>query len=173
MTLKCVPVMWQEICKVKSRVEAIVKHLTPKTVKKQKLVEFQKQLVSNKSLKSYFKENPQEKEILQNSIEKSLSKKDKNLFRSLDVLPDYVVPDSILAVTPEQISICTMGTQSISSAFGNQNGLKLQQNLRGTQLNEMVEPENQATFIQNLIGYPASVERYKNKDSNNYPANAN
>ena len=58
-------------------------------------------MVSNKSLKSYFKENPQEKEILENSIQKSLSKKDKNLFRSLDVLPDYVVPDSILAVTPE------------------------------------------------------------------------
>ena len=64
MTMKCVPVMWQEISKVKSRVESIVNYLTPKTVKKQKLVEFQKQLVSNKSLKSYFKENPQEKEIL-------------------------------------------------------------------------------------------------------------
>ena len=34
MTLKCVPVMWQEITKVKSRVEAIVNYLTPKTVKK-------------------------------------------------------------------------------------------------------------------------------------------
>ena len=61
-----------------------------------------------------------------------------------------------------------MGAMSISSAFGNQNGLKLQQSLKGTQLNEIVEPENQATFIQNLIGYPASVERYRNKDSNNF-----
>ena len=40
MTIKCVPVMWQEISKVKSRVESIVNYLTPKTVKKQKLVEF-------------------------------------------------------------------------------------------------------------------------------------
>ena len=110
MMLKCVPVMWHEISKVKSRVEAVVSHLSPKEVKKQKLIEFKKQLVSNKSLKSYFKENPQEKEILQNAISKAHSKKDRYLFKSLDVLPDYLVPSEILAVTPEQISVCTTGS---------------------------------------------------------------
>ena len=34
LALKCVPVMWHEISKVKSRVEAVVNHLTPKTVQK-------------------------------------------------------------------------------------------------------------------------------------------
>ena len=63
------------------------------------------------------------------------------------MLPDYVVPDSILAVTPEQISMCTMGSQNISSAFGNQNGLRLEKSFGGTQLNEIVEPENQASII--------------------------
>ena len=58
MTLKCVPVMWAEISKVKSRVESVVSYLTPNNVKKQKVLEFKQQLVSNKSLKAYFKENP-------------------------------------------------------------------------------------------------------------------
>ena len=55
MQMKCIPIMWTEISKVKSRVDAVVNHLTPKTVNKQKILEFKKQLVSNKSLKAYFK----------------------------------------------------------------------------------------------------------------------
>lgn len=42
--------------------------LSSKSVQQQKVLEFKKQLVSNKSLKEYFKENPQEKEILLNDI---------------------------------------------------------------------------------------------------------
>ena len=120
MVLKCVPVIWTEISKVKSRVEEVKNYLTPKTVKSQKVLEFKKQLVSNKSLKAYFKSNPQEKDILINDIEKAHSKKDRNLFRALDVLPSYLVPAEILAATPEQIAVCTMGNQNISAgAFGN------------------------------------------------------
>jgi len=119
MCMKCVPIMWTEISKVKSRVEAVVNHLTPKTVQKQKVLEFKKQLVSNKSLKAYFKSNPQEKDIIINDIQKAHSKNDRYLFKSLDILPDYVVPSEILACTQEQIALCTMGSQAISGAFGN------------------------------------------------------
>jgi len=68
MQMKCVPIMWTEISKVKSRVEAVINHLTPKTVQKQKVLEFKKQIVSNASLKAYFKMNPQEKDIIINDI---------------------------------------------------------------------------------------------------------
>lgn len=46
--LKCVPLMWSEISKAKSRVESVVLHLSNKTVQKEKVLEFKKQLVSNK-----------------------------------------------------------------------------------------------------------------------------
>lgn len=98
--LKCVPLMWSEISKAKSRVESVVLHLSNKTVQKEKVLEFKKQLVSNKQLKQYFKENPQEKEILANDIQKAHSKNDKLLFRSLDVIPDYLIPAEIIAITP-------------------------------------------------------------------------
>jgi hypothetical protein len=38
--------------------------LSNKRVRDEKLLEFKKQIVSNKSLKEYFKNNPTEKEIL-------------------------------------------------------------------------------------------------------------
>jgi len=56
--------------------------------------------VSNKSLKEYFKNNPAEKMILQNDIEKNRAK-DKNLFKHLDTLPFYVIPTEIMAITPD------------------------------------------------------------------------
>ena len=63
------------------------------------MLEFKKQLVSNKRLREYFAENPQEKEILVNDIQKAHCKNDRYLFRSLDVMPDYVIPDEMIAVT--------------------------------------------------------------------------
>lgn len=60
--------MWQELARAKSRVEQVINMLSSKSVQQQKVLEFKKQLVSNKSLKEYFKENPQEKEILLNDI---------------------------------------------------------------------------------------------------------
>lgn len=73
--------------------------LSSKSVQQSKVLEFKKQLVSNKSLKEYFKENPQEKEILINDISKAHSKHDRFLFKNLDVLPSYVIPESMIAVT--------------------------------------------------------------------------
>ena len=62
--LKCLPVIWPEISKSKSRVESVINHLSTKAVQQKKTLEFKKQLVSNRALKEYFKNNPEEKEIL-------------------------------------------------------------------------------------------------------------
>ncbi len=76
--------------------------LDNKTVKSEKTNEFKKQLLSNKRLKEYFKSNPEEKEILLNDITKNdkLSKY-KFMFRHLSFLPSYVLPQQIMAATPE------------------------------------------------------------------------
>ena len=62
--LKCIPIIWHELVKVKGRVQDVLGTLSNKRVKDEKLVDFKKQVVSNKSLKEYFKNNPAEKEIL-------------------------------------------------------------------------------------------------------------
>lgn len=49
--LKFLPVLWQEVTRMKSRVEEVLHSLTNKKVRDEKLVEFKKQIVSNKSLK--------------------------------------------------------------------------------------------------------------------------
>lgn len=66
--LKCIPVIWHEVSRVKGRVEEVLQTLSNKRVRDEKLLEFKKQVVSNKSLKEYFKNNPVEKEVLQNDI---------------------------------------------------------------------------------------------------------
>ena len=55
--MKCIPVLWTELNRLKSRVESIVNSLSNKTVQNEKVIEFKKQLVSNKSLKAYFAEH--------------------------------------------------------------------------------------------------------------------
>lgn len=57
--------------KIKSRVEDVVKTLDNKKVKDEKTNEFKKQLISNKRLKEYFKNHPEEKDILMNDISKT------------------------------------------------------------------------------------------------------
>lgn len=66
--MKCIPVMWNLICKFKSRVDSVFGTLSNKQVAREKMLEFKKQLVSNKGLREYFDGNPQEKEILLNDI---------------------------------------------------------------------------------------------------------
>jgi hypothetical protein len=56
--MQCLPLLWYEIAKPKSRVEQVVNMLSAKSVQQEKVLEFKKQLVSNKSLKEYFKNNP-------------------------------------------------------------------------------------------------------------------
>ena len=56
--MKCVPIVWQELARLKSRVETVLNTLSNKKVNEERVLEFKKQLVSNKSLKEYFKNNP-------------------------------------------------------------------------------------------------------------------
>lgn len=107
--LKCLPILWHEVVKMKGRVEQVIATLSNKRVKEEKLLEFKKQILSNKSLKEYFKNNPTEKEVLQNDVQKNQFH-DKILFRNLGTLPFYAVPKEILATTPEQIAMCTVGS---------------------------------------------------------------
>ena len=58
-------------------------------------------MVSNRALKEYFKQNPEEKEILTNDIRKAHMRNDKFLFRSLDVMPSFFIPKEMIAITPE------------------------------------------------------------------------
>ena len=95
--LKCIPVMWSELNRLKSRVETVLGTLSNKAVNNEKVIEFKKQLVSNKSLKQYFAEHPEEKEILLNDIDKVTGRTDRYLFRNLDVMPSYVIPENIMA----------------------------------------------------------------------------
>ena len=100
--IKCIPVIWQELIKIKGRVEDVVKTLDSKKVKAERTNEFKKQLLSNKRLKEYFKAHPEEKEVLLNDIAKNdISAKDRFLFKHIGFLPSYVLPSQILAVTPE------------------------------------------------------------------------
>ena len=124
--IKCLPVIWPEISKSKSRVESVICHLSNKAVAQQKVLEFKKQLVSNRALKEYFKQNPDEKDILTNDIRKAHMRNDRFLFRSLDVMPSYVIPKEMIAVTPEQISQCGIGNAMPSlNSYGNTAGLHL------------------------------------------------
>lgn len=62
------------------------------------MIEFKKQLVSNKSLKSYFASNPGEKDILVNDISYARKRIDRFLYKNLECLPSYVIPSGILAI---------------------------------------------------------------------------
>jgi len=123
------------------------------------VLEFKKQLVSNRALKEYFKQNPEEKEILQNDIRKAHLKNDRYLFHSLDVMPSYVIPKEMIAITPEQIAMCGIGNAApCLNTFGNTNGLKLSQTLAKQGLRTtFVEPEHPASIIRNMVGFPAAL----------------
>ena len=113
------------------------------------MLEFKKQLVSNKALKEYFKQNPEEKEILANDIRKANMKNDRYLFRSLDVMPSYVIPQEMIAVTPEQISMCGIGNaMPCLNTFGNTSSLRLSQSLAKNGIRtSFVEPEHPSSII--------------------------
>jgi hypothetical protein len=91
--------MWQELIKIKSRVEDVTRTLDNKTVKMEKTNEFKKQLVSNKRLKEYFNQHPEEKEILLNDLQKNDTNKNIVMYKHLSHLPFYVIPNQVLALT--------------------------------------------------------------------------
>jgi len=128
--VKCIPILWQELVKIKSRVEDIIRTLDNKTVKTEKTNEFKKQLISNKRLKEYFNQHPEEKEILINDLAKNDTNKNHVMYKHLSFLPSYVIPSQILAVTLDQIRNCTTGTLSVMS--GGSGSLSKDRTLAGT-----------------------------------------
>lgn len=175
--LRFLPVIWHEVERMKTRVDEIVKQLSKKRVLDEKLVEFKKQIVSNKSLKSYFKNNPQEKEILQNDISKK-PQIHKKQFSHLKSLPFYCIPTEIIAVTEEQRKLCTAGTgfhhvvstQELQGTMSNKH--RLDHILGGVQLvwadPEEANPDNKggsSTLMQNLLQFPAAAEQFHQRNS--------
>lgn len=143
--IKCIPILWQELMKIKTRVEDVTKSLDNRTVKAEKTNEFKKQLISNKRLREYFTEHPDEKEILINDLQKNDINKNKLLYKHLDFLPFYVLPQQILAMTMDQIKACTTGTQSI--VFGSSNGsISKDRTLAGTLITGEAPAEVQDIF---------------------------
>jgi predicted AAA+ superfamily ATPase len=92
--IKCIPILWQELLKIKARVEDVTRTLDNKTVKLEKSNEFKKQLISNKGLREYFAQHPEEKEILINDIAKNdIANRNKIMYKHLSHLPFYVIPN--------------------------------------------------------------------------------
>lgn len=149
--------MWNELSRLKSRVETVIATLSAKAVQNEKTIEFKKQLVSNKSLKAYFAANPDEKDILLNDINQVVARKDRYLFRNLDVMPSYVIPNCIMALTPDQIALCVTGANNVIPSGANP--AKSISRFHTV----FVEAENPCKVVQALLGYPSAVERYKNK----------
>ena len=147
--------------KIKTRVEDVLRALDNKTVKNEKTVEFKKQLLSNKRLKEYFKDHPEEKDILLNDITKNDKlAKNKFMFKHLSYLPSYVLPSQIMAVNDEQIRSCTIGTQNVivGSAAGR---ISRDKTLGGVISSQMqvgeifVDPTDCSSgLIQNLVSFP-------------------
>ena len=106
---RCLPILWTEVTKIKGRVEQVLGTLSSKRVRNEKVLEFKKQVVTNKSLRDYFKQNPSEKEILQNDIAKN-TYSDKVLFKHLDTLPFYCIPTEIMAITDDAARYCSAGS---------------------------------------------------------------
>ena len=66
--LQCLPIIWQELDGLKSRVDDILAQLQNKYVMQEKTNEVKQQLLSSKRLREYFNEHPEEKAILQNDL---------------------------------------------------------------------------------------------------------
>ena len=149
---------------MKARVDTVLSTLSTKRVKDEKVLEFKKQIVSNKSLKEYFKNNPNEKEILQNDIQKN-SYKDKILFRNLGTLPSYAVPKEIMATTKDQIQFCTAGSGLYVPDWIIKSGAQVataSNKMLVNSIQTFVEPDEAqtSTLINNLLQFPLAAQRY-------------
>jgi hypothetical protein len=60
---------WEEITKLKSRVDDVVSSLSRKSVQVHMSNEVKRQLVTSKRLKAYFEDNKGEKDVLRKSID--------------------------------------------------------------------------------------------------------
>lgn len=171
--IKCIPILWQELVKIKSRVEDIIRTLDNKTVKTEKINEFKKQLISNKRLKEYFNQHPEEKEILINDLAKNDTNKHAIMYKHLSFLPSYVIPSQIMAVSLDQIRNCTTGTLSALPG-GSSGNLTKDRTLTGTLITSSTPTDNvldyfadpdtaHSSLIQNLASLPAVVRTFNEK----------
>jgi len=97
-----------------------------------------------------------------NDIVKAHSKHDKYLFRNLDVLPSYIIPEAMVAVTAEQMETCTLGSENIkhlSTAFGT----------HGARAMHLADLDSPSSVVTNLVGFPAAVNRYKTQGTADFP----
>lgn len=69
--LQCLPVLWQELDGLKSRVNDVLRTLTTKYVMQEKVNEVKQQMLSSKRLKDYFADHPKEQDILRQDIAKT------------------------------------------------------------------------------------------------------
>ena len=56
--LKCLAIDWTEVHSLKTRIEDVTKSISMKVIKNERTYEVNKQLLSSKKLKEYFKNNP-------------------------------------------------------------------------------------------------------------------
>ena len=172
--IKCIPVMWQELLKIKGRVEDVTRSLDNKTVKTEKTNEFKKQLISNKRLKEYFAQHPEEKEILINDVQKSDVTRNAIMYKHLSHLPFYVIPQQIMPITIDQIRTCTTGIAAVMAGHAS-GSLSKDRTLTGTLITgaQVADPMEifadptvcQSSLIQNLASLPAVVKNFQQQDS--------
>ena len=107
-------------------------------------------------------------------IQKSTKQRtDWILFKSLDIIPPYLVPSSIMSIGEEDVAETTIGVNLGSTPALLKASVKNMQvvNLLPAQSNmtlTFAAQDNPSQLIMNLAGFPSAVERYKNKgmDSN-------
>lgn len=89
------------------------------------------------------------------------------IYKHLSHLPFYVIPQQVMALTPDQIRTCTTGTQSVLPGCTSGN-ISMDRTLAGTILSDQVnmdtfaDPDTaQSSLIQNLVSLPAMVKTYQ------------
>ena len=76
------------------RARDVIRSITSVAIKEARLKEIKLELVNSEKLKSYFEENPREKDILRHDKELHVTKMDEHLKN----VPDYIIPPSMRGI---------------------------------------------------------------------------
>jgi len=69
-----------------------------------------------------------------------------------------------MALNPEQLSLCTLGTASVIPGRVNKG-----KSLASQKIMHIVDGDDQCKVVQSLVDYPAAIERYKaGEDKDNF-----
>ena len=90
--LLCLPIVWAELDRFRARFETVLRTFSDKYVAYHKTIEFRKQLASHTVLKAHFT-----KTLDEQSNVNTKERYDAQLENSLQVLPDHVIPDSLIS----------------------------------------------------------------------------